>query len=1360
MKKLFTLLTLMMTLLAFNASAQVSFTASQTSGCAPLTVNFINTSTQGDDFWWYIDGNSFNQTNVQYTFTNGGYQTVYLDAYSGGSFIGSYNVNIDVFGPPSEVYFYNGDVKCPGDFVEMNCYMAGAASYSWDFGDGSTASGDYYQQHTYSTPGDYYINVTITSSCGTHVVTDTVTIDNNLPYFGGNAYFNINPVTVCPNTNIWGNATNGYSAYSWDFGDGNTASGNDYEQWSYTNIGSYNVNLTISNGCGVDTVLTEVVTVSSGTPVQNPQLGLPDTVCPNAMFWADAWSDDGIDYVWDMGDGSPTINNQSHEHTYTSPGIYTATCVITNNCGNSTTETQTVVVSPNAPVNNPYFSTSQNVVCPGDIIDFWANWEYDVYIDFGDGTGANDNSVYHSYDSPGTYPVSATIQNACGNSITLYDTISVQNNLPINLNNLYANAWPSPACPGTEIEFDAAWGYQSYQWNFGDGTTSTNQNADHIYNSTGIYNVDVLITNGCGNQGTATVSVDIQDNLPITNIYFEVSNDTICPGNNVSFMVDDGNDNGYSIYWDLGDGTTSTNFGVSHSYDNVGVYPISLTLTNGCGNDSTIFDTVVVSNSYAPQPGDYQVFAQQEGCVGDDLYFVLMPSGSADITWDFGDGNSSSTVQVVDVQGVNEVDVAFNAYTAPGTYWATYTLTNACGFSVTDSVEINVGGNGASIIPDVSFWWDETQTACQGQPIEFVAVGGATYVWDFGDGTGNLVTYQSLSPVYHTYANPGSYTVSVSTINQCGNTDDSDENIFIPQSQMDITTNTVVQSNCGTNNGMAVASVSGGMPPYQYSWTNGDQSVIADSLASGIYVLTVTDNNGCSNEAIATVSDEEGVTILLDNIVDVDCYGEDNGSISVSILGGAPPYNIQWSNGDQTEDIFGLQAGPYEIFVTDANGCFAVKSYEVQQPTKSNVSVITTPSACGGSNGTAVATVNNGTGPYNFIWPNATGPSNQTGGLEPGIHTLLVIDGNTCLLQKNFAINEQGGPIIVTDSTFLGTCNGDLSDIYISTIGGQQPFTYTWSNSTSNQDLLDVLPGEYEVEVTGNNGCSSYASFVVAETSPSATTICMVDVDTNTQTNLIVWEDINDPGIAYYNIYKESSEAGLFYLIGTQSADSLSQYFDTQSDPSIRSWSYKVSSVDDCGNESELSDEHKTIHLTTNQGIGGEINLIWDHYQGFSYSTYFIHRYHPSTGWEVLDSLSSSLISYTDFAPPGDSNLVYRVSINTPGICTATNKAQDYNSSRSNNESINFPEDNTDLGVSDENYELNIYPNPTNGLVQIKYTSLINEIRLYDISGKMVYATTESNNTHQIDMSAFESGVYTIQIFSDQGLLNGKIIKE
>lgn len=1349
--------------LSFCANAQFSFTTNASGQCAPANVSFDNTSTSGVHFEWnFGDGSSlFDVTNPVHTYQYGGSFWVTMWAYDASfNYIGQTSQEVVVPGAPESMNIYS-DLTCPGDEVELNVYIPGASNFSWNFDDGQGESGSSYVIHIYAAAGEYHPTVTFdVPGCGSYSVTDTITVTNSLPYFSQySTFMSVSADSACPGDEIYGWTGQGYSSYNWDFGDGNSASGTDV-QWTYSTVNNYNVSLTITNGCGVDTTLNEIVVVSNSTPVQNAQLYAPDTICPGQEFYIDVYGDNLVDYTWDMDDGSPAQTNSYFEYTYAAVGSYNISVTVTNSCGSTLTLYDTIHVTNQSPVSNPGFYVSTNTVCPGDPVTFGANSIYTYNISFGDGNNTVNSYAEHSYDAPGIYPITATIQNICGNSVTLYDTVLVSNNLPINTNNLYVSAYPELSCPGSEVEFYAGPGYSSYAWDFDDGTFGAGQEIDHIFNVTGIYNVVLNVENGCGATASIAETILIQNNLPVNDIDFSISADTICPGDNIFFQAD--NDDGLTYVWDLGDGTVTTDYGITHSYGSIGEYEITFTATNGCGNDSTIVDTIVVSNNHIPSANNVVAFVQDEGCVGDEMIFVIIPAGTGTISWDFGDGNGTSDIEQIFVQGIANVDVAYHTYINQGAYWATYSITNSCGNTFTDSIEVSVGGPGSPVGTQSNFFWDDTQTACQGEPVEFMAIGGATYIWDFGDGSGQLVTNTSLDPVLHTFEEAGAYTITLTSVNACGQTETSDETIFIPDSKIDVTTNTVVEPNCGMNNGMAVVSATGGTPPYTYSWTNGDQGVIADSLSSGVYVVDVTDLNECTTEATATVSDEEGVTILIDNVVDVKCYGDDNGSISVSILGGQPPYDILWSNGDQTEDIFGLSAGPYEIFVTDANGCFGVRSIEVSQPQKSNISIIASDAPCNSVSGNVTANINNGTPPYNYIWPNATGPSNQTSGLHPGVHSLLVIDGNTCLLEKEFVVNELGGPIIVTDSTFTGTCNGDLSDIYIGTIGGQAPFTYNWSNGYTNQDLIDVLPGDYTVEVSSANGCSSYQFYTVEESLPQQTSICMVDVDTTTNTNLIVWEPLSDPGIESYNIYKESSQAGLYFLIANQSADSVSQYYDYLSDPSIRSWRYKVAAVDNCGNEAELSDEHKTIHLTQNVGINGEVNLIWDHYEGFSYSTYYINRWHPLTDWEVIDSVSSSSISYTDFMPPSDSNLIYMISIQTPGQCTPA-KAQDYNSSRSNKPRINMPDENLDVGLSEEetNSEVTVYPNPTNGEVTLLYSTNIKSIEIYDLSGKLVISQENIDQSKvQIDLSPFESGIYNFKLSIDDTIITGKIVKQ
>ena len=1271
MKKHYILSTLLSIFTFFSINAQISFTADVTSGCAPLTVNFTNTTSDPNAVsyqWYFGTGNWFNGTNETQTFLSAGNYWAHLEAYDGnGGYLGNYEIEIQVSGSASHISM-NNDSACVNDQTYFWLTIE-ATSSSWDFGDGTTYfenSGYSQASHNYSSPGTYVVSCEYVNQCGTFNIDSTVNIVSSglgiqyLPYI----YSYID--TTCPNSLVSFQTDDNYSNLEWDYNDG-LFDYDAYSQHGFANLGWNYIDLTVTNGCGVSETVTDSVYIDNSAPVTGESVSGPGTICPGEQFYIQAWSDNGTTYEWDMADGSSTIMGDYINYTYSSIGTYSINLLITNDCGSTLNVPYEVVVSNNASINNAYLQFNTTTVCPGDPMEFWVNNQYDYYVDFGDGTGTSDG-YNHVYNNLGAYPISVTYQNACGNSVTLYDTINVEDNLPFT-GNPYANMNNGTVCVNTEAEFYAQSGYSSYVWDFGDGGTSTNKDADHIYTAAGTYNASVEITNGCGASTTVLVPVNIVDDMPVGNWYYQIYGDSACPNDEVLFVAENSG-NGISYSWDFGDGTSSNGYNFAHSYTNPGLYIITIIATNGCGNDTTVLDSIVVDNNVYPGPNTVQVFNQPQGCIGDELYFVVAPSGAGDYTWDFGDGNSTTSTFPLVVEGEGSYDVALHPFLASGNYEAHFSVTNGCGNVYYDTMQVQIGAIGDSVQVNTGFFYNEAGASCQGQPIEFSAVGASSYSWNFGDGTGVLVTQGSLTPVYHTYANPGTYNIVVNGFNNCGNSDSRTEEIFIPQSLIDISTNAVQLANCGENNGMAVVSATGGMPPYEYSWSNGDNSVIADSLGSGLYVITVTDNNDCSSEGIVTVDDNQGPTILVDNVTNLGCFGGANGTISVSILGGAPPYEIIWSNGDQTEDIFGLVAGPYEIFVTDANGCMGMESITVTQPEEAIVSIITQPSACGNNTGGAMAVINSGAAPYNYIWPNQTGPVHQTGGLAPGIYELLVIDANTCLLQQDFVINENTAPIILLDSVATGTCSGDLSSIYINTIGGLPPFTYSWSNGTTDEDLTDVLPGDYDVQITSANGCSSYLTHTVEMTLPDENPICIVSVDTLLGGNLVVWEPIQTSGVDYYNVYKESSQSGLYYLIGTTDADSLSFYHDVSSDPQIRSWRYKIAAVDNCGNESDLSDEHKTIHLTANLGVGNVVNLIWDNYEGFNYSTFYVNRYHPTTGWMVIDSLGANLNSYTDVTPPSDSNLVYQVTISAPGLCSAQ-KAQDHNTTRSNRASIN-----------------------------------------------------------------------------------------
>jgi hypothetical protein len=276
----------------------------------------------------------------------------------------------------------------------------------------------------------------------------------------------------------------------------------------------------------------------------------------------------------------------------------------------------------------------------------------------------------------------------------------------------------------------------------------------------------------------------------------------------------------------------------------------------------------------------------------------------------------------------------------------------------------------------------------------------------------------------------------------------------------------------------------------------------------------------------------------------------------------------------------------------------------------------------------------------------------------------------------------------------------------------------------------------------------------------------MVTVDTNTHTNMVVWKNNGSGDVAYYNIYRESQAAGDYQLIGSRHADSLGVFTDPIADPFNRSWRYKLSAVDACGYESELSKPHKTIHLTRNLGTNDAVNLIWDQYEGFDFPTYDIYKYLPATGWTYLTGIASSQsTSYTD-QPVPEEQVQYFIEIEPPGgSCEVSDrKAATLNSSRSNRKGklkiSTWTGSVVDLG------RLDIYPNPSSGLYTLNL-ELANmsgaEMKVFDASGKLILHKKFSNLPQrldsQIDLRGYEDGIYQVLLKAGNVLHQRTLIK-
>ena len=318
-----------------------------------------------------------------------------------------------------------------------------------------------------------------------------------------------------------------------------------------------------------------------------------------------------------------------------------------------------------------------------------------------------------------------------------------------------------------------------------------------------------------------------------------------------------------------------------------------------------------------------------------------------------------------------------------------------------------------------------------------------------------------------------------------------------------VTTNmSPVTCNGGTD-GWAIASVSGGVGPYSFQWSNGLIGSQIAGLLSGNYSVTATDNHGCLQTG--TIEIDQPAALLAETQVEaVSCFGGSNGALSATLSGGVPPYTYQWSNGQTSATNPNLSTGGYSLTATDAQGCTITIQAMVLQPLAitTNIGSLESVSCHGGANGSVSVSVAGGTQPYTFLWNNGMNAA-QINNLPQGEYILSVADANGCISTTSALINEPD-PLfigaIITHTSCPGVNDGALS---VLGMGGLGPYTYAWSSGQTTTDIDGLEIGSYTVTVTDANQCSfTYSASLVEDLIP------WVDLGDDLMIDLGDWIDL------------------------------------------------------------------------------------------------------------------------------------------------------------------------------------------------------------------------------------------------------------
>lgn len=1186
--------------------------------CPGVQINFNSQNYEGQWSWNFGDGVTATGQNPRHTYTSiGNYTVTQTITNSCNNTLSTTQVlAITDTITPNSTFSVGPNPSCPGDIISFNPNEQNGTMYTWNFGDGSSSSLKY-PSHQYVTAGTYTITLTVKNSCNkTSTSTQVLQINGNLPI---NIFSNLNayPQTACPTQPINFNVSAyGFPSYIWNYGDGHidtTASQNNTH--AYSTSGVFTASVKIANNCGRDTTLYTTVNINSSIPFPTSILyASPATACPGENISASAPY--GFpSYVWNMGDGSPLINSSNYyisyaysstgnkiisvnvtdycgndttyqdtvsiinrttfcaaacsvnvyantpacpnqninfnatsgyawykfkfgdgdstvsssnqtSHSYSALGTYNYTVTITNFCGTDTTIYSSVEINNSQQINSwTNVNAYPDIVCPNQSVQFTTDNNYNTYVwNFGDGYTANGSgTVAHSYTVAGTYNVNVSITNSCGNTGSFSTTVTVDNSASFPS---WMNLWTEtdPSCPGTPVTLRTTDGYSSYDWNFGDGNSITTSTGimPHVYSSTGTYQASVTITNSCGLSTTLYKTITINNSVNINYIDLTVPNNPACVNDIVMLNVSagaggggGGSLTGITFVWNYGDGSpldTTIGTGSSHVYANTGIYNVSVTATNTCGNSRTTSKIVTINTGATPNltQNNFGILTQHMNgsnsvsvCPGDVLVYFFQ-GVNPNNTWDFGDGSTATATDVITGSDGNSYTIIRHAYATAGTYSYSLTLGNNCGNNVTQTKQVTVT-SGMLVSGGLEI---EAPTSTLGYTtcglINFISFGGNNFVWDFGDGA----TLSTASPMAsHSYSNSGNYTVKVTVTNGCGNSD-----TYIKTLVVNGVGGTVVSAsstiaptcNNGTD-GSAAVNVSGGSAPYTYNWTNAiGQSISttnnASNLTAGTYSVMVTDISGCTGYTTVTLTNPTTISMTV-GVTTSSCGGA-TGTASISaVTGGTAPYTYSWSNGQTSSTATGLGIGTYTVTVQDTKGCSTTANPSISESGATiTVASTTTVSCNGGTNGAITTNVSGGTPPYTYLWSNGATTQNISN-VAAGTYSVVVTDNGNCQSTINTTISQPTAVTVNAVSVVSPTCGNFDGSATANVSGGTAPYTYLWSSGGTTQTKTGLPRGTYTVTVTDAHGCSSQGIITLSNSNAPAVAAVVNNVACNGQTN-------------------------------------------------------------------------------------------------------------------------------------------------------------------------------------------------------------------------------------------------------------------
>jgi gliding motility-associated-like protein len=631
--------------------------------CSPMPVLDTDTLTcdnpqiqlsapAGADAYQWTGPGIIGPTNTQSVTVNAeGIYTVTVTPVQGPAC--AYSLTTEIIDQSSDVdpgFTANPTQICPGESVQftdqsINNGVLTITNWSWDFGDGGTST----QQnptHQYNAPGTYTVTMTVTTEDGCNAIHSEEIIVSAIPdpsftYIG---VCEGNPIVMTNTSEI--EAPHTITGYEWDIlNNGINNYFTENATHTFNGNGTFEVALTATSDGGCSNTVVQNITVWADPTASFSHV----PACEGDPFqFNDQSTGNGGNintWQWNFGDGN-TSNQQNPSHSYASFGTYTVTLTVTTQDGCSDEISQEISLLPN-PIADFSITNAcyQSALSFTDLSENATQWEWN----FGDGTGtsSNQNPTY-TYQSPGTYTVTLTVYSANG---------------CVDSHQLQAVAYPDPTpgftspsvCLGNESTFNNTTQIAppdfitEYNWSFGDGGTSSEENPAHEYTSQGVYTVTLTVTSneGCSSSITQQVSV-----YPLPNVNF--SSTSVCMGEITSLTNNSSISNTFTqnsitnFTWHLGDGTVFNNQeNIEYIYGEDGTFDVTLIATSNHG----CIDSITLPVTVHPLPVVYFISEDTTGCTPVCPVFTdntFLSSGNiVEYIWDLGTGEEITTFEPV-----------------------------------------------------------------------------------------------------------------------------------------------------------------------------------------------------------------------------------------------------------------------------------------------------------------------------------------------------------------------------------------------------------------------------------------------------------------------------------------------------------------------------------------------------------------------------------------------------------------------------------------------------------------------------------------------------------------------------------------